>query len=151
MQLNEEIIKESNGKRIRFGDLVCLYHYDSRNFLKCLRNPSETSIAGSKCELVESLDPHCNFTLEPRFKSKKAGDLICGEDMFLIKNQQENLYLNIDPEPTVFAYDINLQEEDKLSPLRYYFDPFCNIHKLFFKISSMKTWTFDKFLKVYSD
>ena len=124
-------------------------HLDSGSYMKCHTNGSDTSVAGSRLQLTKIVDPYCSFLIEPRFKSKKKGDQISGSDIFLIKNEIENLFISYDLEPLNLTQTNFVNKEDPLTPDKYFFDPRCQLHKAFLTMDKTRSWTFEHFKKVF--
>lgn len=93
--LNQELIRSNSGQVVTYGSEVQLMHRDSGYFLLSKNECSQTEQIGYKMEVSNEYSSKMVFTLLPRYKSRRIGDLIQFSDEIYIKNVKINGFINI--------------------------------------------------------
>ena len=93
--LNQELIRSSSGQVVTYGSEIQLMHRDSGYFLLSKNECSQTEQIGYKMEVSNEYSSKMVFTLLPRYKSRRIGDLIQFSDEIYIKNVKINGFINI--------------------------------------------------------
>lgn len=107
-ELNQNIIRENQGKPILYGSEIQIMHYDSGCFIKATNDCSTSDGIGYKCELNSFFSSGMIFRVTPRFRSRQEGDAIQLRDNLILKSMRHNGYLTV-------AKQINKEEQLKKS------------------------------------
>lgn len=108
--LNKEIMKGRAGQMVTYGSEIQLMHRDSGYFLVSKNECSQTEQIGYKLEVAEECSSKMVFTLLPRYKSRRIGDLIQFSDEVYVKNQKINSFLSVSPFELESSRDLYFQE-----------------------------------------
>lgn len=108
--LNQELIRSNSGQVVTYGNEIQLMHRDSSYFLISKNECSQTEQIGYKMEISNEYSTNMVFTLLPRYKSRRLGDLIQFSDEIYIKNIKINGFLNISGLQPESPKDLYFQE-----------------------------------------
>lgn len=94
-KINKELIRSKAGKYVTYGTEIQLMHRDSGYFLVSKNECSQTEQIGYRLEVSSQYNSKMVFTLLPRYKSRRIGELIQFTDEIFIKNISINSFLCI--------------------------------------------------------
>ena len=123
-EMNQMIIKESEGKEVLYGSEVCLMHFDSKSFIKGNNDCAQTNKVGYDCQLSNWFSDSMVFKIQPRYKSRQEGELIQYGDNLIFFNVKYTTYLSFTNE-IVLPHDKFYENSDN-NPYRlkqYVIDP----------------------------
>lgn len=142
---NKKVIQDHKGVAIVFGSELAFRHLDSDYYLSGEKDSSTSRNTGYKCKLKKEFGKSSVFELTSFFKSKKAGDIINTNNSVLVKNINNNCYLNFDSDRIIHMhYQPGKAPEDVLRPDVQHTDQFCSLHASFYSNEAGKGWSFDR-------
>ena len=94
-KINKELSRSKSGKFVTYGSEIQLMHRDSGYFLVSKNECSQTEQIGYRLEVSSQYNSKMVFTLLPRYKSRRIGELIQFTDEIFIKNISINSFLCI--------------------------------------------------------
>lgn len=144
-QLNLKKIQEHRGQPISFGSEVSFIHRDSGYYLSGEKDSSASRNTGYKCILKKQYGMFSVFQLLSFYKSKKIGDTVNINNSVVIKNINNNCYLDFDAtEPVVKVYPRFGVPEDPLRPDVLHIDPHCTLNTSYYSTDARIGWSFDR-------
>jgi hypothetical protein len=111
---NKELMLESYGQDVSYGQEVQLMHADSEMFICAKDECSETERIGYKIELSRFSEYSMVFQLLPRFKSREVGERIQYGDSIYIENLKTNHKLSISDGNFEPEFDLSSEEHNPL-------------------------------------
>lgn len=94
-QQNQELIKSKSGQLVTYGSEIQFMHRDSGFFLISKNECAQTDQIGYQLEVSADYSSKMIFSILPRYKSRRLGDLIQFSDEVYIKNMKINSFLSI--------------------------------------------------------
>lgn len=144
-QLNLKKILEHRGQPIVFGSEVSFIHKDSGYYLSGEKDSSASRNTGYKCILKKQYGVFSVFQLLSFYKSKKVGDSVNINNSVVIKNINNNCYLDFDSTQQIEKiYPKYGVPEDPLRPDVLHIDPHCILNTSYYSTNARIGWSFDR-------
>lgn len=128
-----------------FGSEVSFIHRDSGYYLSGEKDSSASRNTGYKCILKKDYGKFSVFQLLSFYKSKKTGDTVNINNSVVIKNINNNCYLDFDAsQPVISVYPRFGVPEDPLRPDVLHTDPHCTLNISYYSTDARIGWSFDR-------
>ena len=94
-KINRELIKNSKGSYLRYGDGFQLMHHKSKFFLNSCNVCSNTNAIGYQADISKNFNEGMVMRILPKFNSFQNGDYIQSGDEVKIQSAENEFYLTI--------------------------------------------------------
>lgn len=132
--------KEAFGQPVRYGDLICLRHKDSSQFVVSKNECSKTNQIGYKVQIKKEFSRNMIFSITSRYKSLSIGDPVqFGDEIRILHNRSKN---NLSVSLLNFE-KTHIQNEQYQNPYlvdKLLYDPRSYRHKVYLGGNFHDTW-----------
>lgn len=125
---------------VTYGSDIQLMHRDSGMYLCAKNECSQTEQIGYKLHITDIFSSRMIFSFEPKFKSRKTGDLIQYTDFLRIKNVKTDNFLCISPTNSRSPRDLVMNNQNPFIVHKILYDTQSSLYPIYLGDGDFNSW-----------